>query len=231
MKKLKLFESVHNVEIDERFHQLSVGNIGNVIYWMKFFDLVRNIPGDIVECGVGRGRSLLIISAINYLLDVDEGGQRRIFGYDSFEGFPEPSIEDKSQRNPQRGEWSHSPSRKYSYSEDFTRLVMREAGLPMNEISLSLTKGFFSDSLKNHPNSPIAILHIDGDLYHSYKDVLERCFGKVSKGGIIVFDELIEEENKEEAFPGARLAVKEFFASNYSKLRVSIGGTYYFLRE
>jgi len=231
MKKLKLFESVHNSEIDEKFHQLNIGNVGNVIYWMKFFQLTANVSGDIVECGVGRGRSLLIISAINYLLDKEEGGQRRIFGYDSFKGFPDPTIEDKSPRNPRKGEWSYSNSGKYKYSEEFTRVILSEAGIPLREVSLALSEGFFSNSLKNHPKRQIAILHIDGDLYQSYKAVLENLYDKVSKGGVIVFDDFIAEESKKENFPGARLAVKEFFGDKFSKLKISVGGTCYYVKE
>ena len=40
----------------------------------------------------------------------NEGGQRRIFGYDSFEGFPDPTIEDRAFRDPKKGDWSKSPN-------------------------------------------------------------------------------------------------------------------------
>jgi hypothetical protein len=231
MKNLKSFESAHNPEIDEKFHQLNIDNIGSVVYWLKFFEMTKNIPGDIVECGIGRGRSLLIIAALNTFLSKEEGGQRRIFGYDSFEGFPEPTIEDKSPRNPKKGEWSHSPSGKYKYSNKFTKLVLQEGGIPLNKISLTLTKGFFSNSLKKHPQKPIAMLHIDGDLYQSYKAALENLFGKISKGGIIIFDDFAKENGKEEKFPGARLAVKEFLGNKYKNLKSSIKGTSFFIKE
>jgi hypothetical protein len=74
MKLLKQFEIDHNSEIDEKFHQLNIGNIGNVIYFWKFFKQIKDIQGDIVECGVGRGRSLIIVSALNNFLTKNEGG-------------------------------------------------------------------------------------------------------------------------------------------------------------
>ncbi len=61
MKPFKKFEAPHHPQIDERFHQLNVNNIGNVIYWWTFFRMAKDVLGDIVECGVGRGRSLAII--------------------------------------------------------------------------------------------------------------------------------------------------------------------------
>ncbi len=233
MKKLKSreFEHVRNPEIDEKFHQLNLGSTRNVIYWLKFFEMAKDVPGDIVECGIGGGKSLLIIAAINYFLNKKEGGQRHIFGYDSFEGFPRPTIKDKSPRNSKKGEWSHSPSGKYKYSKKFTKLVLKEGMIPLNKISLTLTKGFFSNSLKKHPQKPIAILHIDGDLYQSYKAALENLFDKVNKGGIIIFDDFTKEEKKEEKFPGARLAVKEFLGNKYKNLQSSIRGTCFFIKE
>lgn len=59
MKQVKTFDTTHNKEIDEKFHQLNIGNIGNVIYWWEFLKAISEVPGDIVECGIGRGRSLV----------------------------------------------------------------------------------------------------------------------------------------------------------------------------
>ena len=231
MKSLKIFETNHNSHIDEKFHQLDLGNIGNVVYWVKFFEIIKNVPGDIVECGIGRGRSILILCALNYFFDRDEGGQRQIFGYDSFEGFPQPSKEDKSFRNPKKGDWSKSPSGKYEYTKKFINKVLNESHIPLNEINLTLTKGFFNESLLNHPNRPIAMLHVDGDLYESHKSVLEILYQRVSKGGIIIFDDINSKQDTNDPFPGSRIAVKEFFKEKYNSLKVSIGGTLYFVKE
>jgi O-methyltransferase len=231
MKNIIRFESKHNPEIDEKFHQLNIGNIGNVIYWWKFFGMIKNVKGDIVECGVGRGRSLLVLAAINQLLEQNEGGRRAIFAYDSFKGFPEPTTEDTSPRQPKQGEWSGSPSGKYKYSIDFTKQLLKEAGIPTEVINLKLSKGFFCDTLPLHPKQPIALLHIDGDLYQSYKDTLVSLYDLVAVGGLIVFDDFLAEPEQNESWPGARLAVKEFFSDKYSQLQVSERGTCYIVRS
>jgi len=231
MKSIKMFETNHNSEIDDKFHQLNLSNIGNVIYWNKFFEMTKNVPGDIVECGIGRGRSLLILCALNYYFEKDEGGQRQIFGYDSFEGFPEPKIEDKSLRSPKKGDWASSPSGKYDYSPEFIKQILNEANIPLEKIDLTLMKGFFNESLINHPQNPIAILHIDGDLYESHKSVLEKLFDQVNRGGVIIFDDVLEVEDSEDPFPGGKLAVKEFFKEKYQLLKTSIGGTLYYIKE
>jgi len=231
MKKIKKYERQHKEEIDDVFHQLNLGNVGNVIYWWKFFEMIESIEGDVVECGVGRGRSLIVISALNYFLDKNEGGGRKIFAYDSFEGFPEPTDEDKSNRKPKKGEWSSSPTNKYKYSVDFTNQVLSDADIPINEMSFNIKKGYFCDSLIDHPDRPIALLHVDGDLYQSYKDVLENLYSRVSAGGIIVFDDFIADESENEDFPGARLAVEEFLGCKVKDLKISVGGTNYLIKE
>ncbi|WP_205097923.1 TylF/MycF/NovP-related O-methyltransferase [Candidatus Nitrosotenuis uzonensis] len=196
--------------------------------WLDFFKMIKNVPGDIVECGIGRGRSLLIISAINEILDENEGGKRHIFGYDSFEGFPEPSEEDSSPRNPQKGEWSSSPSGKYQYTVDFIKKILIEGG-SYSDDRITLVKGFFDDSLLHHPSRPIALLHIDADLYKSYATVLRLLYEKVSSGGIIIFDDFTS-NSKVESFPGARQAVKEFLKDNFTNLQISLRGNYYYIK-
>jgi hypothetical protein len=229
MKQLFDFETAHPHEMDEKFHPFNIGNIGNVIYWWKYFEMIQKVPGSIVECGIGRGRSLIVLSAINAFLDEAEGGQRKVFGYDSFEGFPEPSAEDESYRNPQKGEWSTSPSGKYQYSPDFMRMVLREAKIP-NVDDIVLTKGYFSDTCGHHPNEPIALLHVDGDLYQSYIDTLTSLYPKVSPGGLVVFDDYLEVEQGEDRWPGARKAVQDFFGPLANQIKTSVRGTQYLVK-
>jgi hypothetical protein len=230
MREFFSLESIHHSSIDEVFHQLNLGNIGNVIYWWKFFELTKDISGDIVECGIGRGRSMLVISAINALLEKHEGGQRQIYGYDSFEGFPEPTMEDDSYRKPKKGEWAHSPSGKYQYNQTFIQQVLHSGNIPNVENTI-LTKGFFSDSLKSHPDHPIAILHVDGDLYESYLDTLGNLYPKVSKGGVIVFDDFLAKKSDDDRWPGARKAVEEFFGDELHELKTSVRVTPYFIKK
>ena len=71
-------------------------------YLREIYTLVKDIEGDIVECGVGNGNSLLNLCRLAYF----ENKGRKIYVFDSFEGFPEPSIEDESERNTQKGEWN-----------------------------------------------------------------------------------------------------------------------------
>lgn len=72
---------------------------------------------------------------------------------------------------------------------------------------------------------------IDGDLYQSHKSTLENLYGKVSNGGVIIFDDIFYGSENSEPFPGARTAVKEFFNDKYNLLKVSVGGNLYCLKN
>lgn len=156
-------------------------------------DLARNknLSGTLVECGVGRGKSLATFA--HYLPD-----DVVIWGFDSFEGFPDVSPVDKHNKKVQKG---------YIKCDlDDTRKVLEEYN---NEIKLE--KGFFEESLSRYDGSPIMILHLDCDLYNSYKICLSTLYDKVVSGGIIMFDEYCREYWAYGKWAGAVLAIDEFF--------------------
>lgn len=215
--------------MDEMFHVLDVTSIIHVVYWAQFFEMVKNVSGAIVECGIGRGRSLLIHSVLNKINSVD-GRYRQIYAFDSFEGFPEPRPEDDSFRNPKKGEWSHSPSGKYEYNSEFISQVLFNAGIEDFDNYVTLTKGFFSETLINYNGGPIAILHLDGDLYESYRDPLEALYNQVVPGGVIVFDDFTTEKKGEDRFPGGRKATEDFFLDKPETFQTSIRGTPYVVK-
>ncbi len=225
MRTLNSYLKPHNKEIDERFHQLTCYSVRSAASFAGFLEMLADVPGDIVECGIGRSRSLVILCSL--LTGMEPS--RAIIAYDSFAGFPEPSPQDASFRNPTKGEWSSSPSGKYAYTEDFCRQVLGAAEIPLETLNLTLGRGFFNETLPHNPSSSIALLNIDGDLYQSYKDCLGHLFHKVAPGGVILFDDFQEEDAERVRFPGARLAVREFLGNKeYQNIRQNKYGVYYY---
>lgn len=158
----------------------------------EMFDLIVEKPGDIVECGVGYGQSLITFG----VLVKREGKGRQVYAYDSFEGFPEVHDNDKTgTNNAFKGHF------KDARIETIKSLV-RKADIEMPEF----VKGFVEDTVQHHTGE-IALLHIDLDLYEAYKVTLEQLYDKVVSGGVIAFDEY-----REPNWPGATKAVDEFFA-------------------
>ncbi len=227
----QLFNQVRHPEsVDDFYHIFNSSNALNVVYWWEFFRKIQKVKGDIVECGVGRGRSLITLSAINKLISQTEGtDERRIFALDSFEGFPEPTVKDVSSRNSKKGEWSNSPNNQFSYSPDSISKVLKHADI---DSTINFIKGFFDKTTLNLPTDEIAILHLDGDLYESVLHPLNNLWKQVAVGGIIVIDDFLFDSDDNEGFPGARLAVMEFLEKNNSfEYLQSIRGTPYLIRK
>lgn len=200
--------------MDDLHHVFDLPNALNVIYWWEFFEMVEGCKFDVVmECGVGRGRSLISILTCDLFRSLETRKPNyQILALDSFRGFPSPGGEDRSFRNPRKGDWAKSPSGKYRYSPHFLLRVLRLAGFTMLN-HLKIIPGFFSETIPKVIQSQpkIGILHLDGDLYRSILDPLVLLGPLVVPGGVIVLDDLrLAKQDKKEPFPGARKALDDF---------------------
>ncbi|MBL4757460.1 MAG: class I SAM-dependent methyltransferase [Rhizobiales bacterium] len=148
-------------------------------------NLVTNLPGDFVECGVYKGATALL------LCRVAQGAGRSVHLFDSFEGLPEPGSNDG----------------------DYWKAGSFAAGSkPTEEILASFSchriyKGWIPDRFAEAGDEPVAFVHIDVDLFQPTWDSLEYFYPRLSPGGIVLFDDY--------GFlscPGAKKAVDDFFA-------------------
>ena len=174
--------------------------------FLHFYNLlgeVKELNGVIVECGVGVGQSLFHFSAISNSI----GKPRRIYGFDTFEGIPDPTSEDGEWNAGIRGDWN------YSRARVIENLLL--AGLDGEFIATNITlvPGEFAQTLPGYSEGPIALLHIDADIYESYKIALESLYDYVVPGGIIAFDEYLGSR-----WPGAVKAIDEFFEHKPEKI-------------
>lgn len=172
------------------------GSLHRYLYFLDMLDKVRDVEGDIVECGVSIGHGALLFLLMSEYLGVP----RTYYGFDSFEGLPYPSEQDGVTPIKSKGYWSNPPATVLK--------VLRDGRLPEEVIQerVRLVKGWFSDTVAQY-DGRIALLHLDCDLYDSYKTCLEALYDKVAPGGVIMFDEYADER-----WTGARKAIDEFFA-------------------
>ena len=191
------------------------------------FDLLNKTPKDgvIVECGVATGFTLSILSNIS---------NKKIFAFDSFEGFPE-EISNHDHKNLLKvlkfSKWHY----KLMTIERVTENLLNN-GINIKDIGKKIIfkKGFFPNSFKNF-NEEVSFLHLDVDLYQSYKDCLEFFFFKVKKGGIVTFDEYYDDisdaPKKGWDWRGANVAIDEFVEKNNLKLLKHFTGYRYIIKE
>ena len=178
------------------------------LYFKRCFDMIRELEGDIVECGVAQGRSLLMFGFL--IRNSGRGGH--LYGFDSFEGFPEPSSEDRDdspesrRRNVQKGDNKVPLNVTWQFLLNNLTNMNGKRDEQFVNTHITLIKGYFNQTLLDYPGKQIALLHIDCDLYEGYLTVLETFYHRVVKGGLILFDEYNLKE-----WPGATKAVDSFF--------------------
>ena len=179
------------------------GSLDRYLYFLDQLDRVRQVRGDIVECGVSIGHGALLFLLMSEYLGVE----RTYYGFDSFTGFPDPVAQDGATPITGKGFWANPP--------DTVLRVLRDGRLPEETIRsrVRLVKGLFHDTLPQYSGS-IALLHLDCDLYESYKVALAQLYPKVAAGGIVMFDEYDDTR-----WRGARTAIDEFFADKAEKPR------------
>ena len=61
----------------------------------ELFKLALPVKGSVVECGVFRGFGLMSFAKLSAMLE-PENLTRRIYGFDSFGGFPEVGVRDRT---------------------------------------------------------------------------------------------------------------------------------------
>jgi len=142
--------------------------------------LRRNIPGDLIECGVWRGGATIFMRAV---LKAYGDAQRRVWVADSFQGLPPPDAENYPV---DRGDVHHlSPELAISLEEvkaNFTRY-----GLLDDQVQF--LPGWFKDSLPTAPIDRLAVLRADGDMYESTTQILTHLYPKLSVGGYCIIDD------------------------------------------
>ena len=205
----------------ERRLILTRGTAARLLYFWRRFEQIRDVPGDIIECGVGKAKTFQLLALLTYL----EGRGRTLWGFDSFAGYPEPTPEDESPRRRRKGEWR-------VMGAEAVRPLLEAIGLPPEFVRerVRVVPGFFEDTLPSSGAGPIALLHLDVNLYRSYRICLEELFPHVSPGGAVLFDEYAREQDLVKC-PGAKRAIDEYFAGTpYAIKRDPLYPRYYLLK-
>jgi hypothetical protein len=169
--------------------------------------LVRNrIEGDIAECGVWRGGSVMAVALT--LLRLGEA-DRDLYLFDTFTGMPEPGPADVP--SPYDG---YSPLRRWRRA---ARAGRQWAGVPAERVRravestgyppkrIKLVAGMVERTLPAEAPERLALLRLDTDWYASTRHELEQLYPRLADGGVLLIDDYGH-------YRGARRAVDEFFA-------------------
>ena len=169
------------------------------------FERVKDVPGDIVELGVGSGESLRMWQ---HFIVKHPGPKRTLWGFDTFAGFPSFAPEDGVEI-PAIGKRVGGET---EIRDRPATAVEVEATL-----NLSITRLVRGDIFYTLPHwhevqghvSPLALVFCDADTYGPTAAALVILWPLLSPGGLIVFDEY-----GQEAWPGETKAVDDFLTAN-----------------
>jgi len=166
----------------------------------------HEIPGNIAECGVWRGGSMM---AVARALMSHGDSSRHLYLYDTFEGMSEPTEHDKRfsgesaklllDREPVgTGVWCLA-------SIEDVRTNMLSTGYP--EEKVHFIKGKVEETLPSVLPDQLALLRLDTDWYESTKHELIHLFPLLDSRGLLIIDDYGH-------WQGARKATDEYFSEH-----------------
>jgi O-methyltransferase len=169
----------------------------------------NDIGGDVVECGVWRGGSMMAVALTLERL----GARRPLWLYDTFSGMTPPRSDDVDVRGRAAADllatedpevsrnWARSPVAD-------AQQALTEAGYP-GELA-HFVVGPVEETIPRYAPSSIALLRLDTDWFQSTYHELVHLWPRVIEGGIVIVDDYGH-------WAGAKKAVDQYFSEQ--KLR------------
>jgi hypothetical protein len=196
-------EHIRLIEKVKPFTMTSPERLFSLIESVKYLDK-HHIEGDIVECGVWRGGSMM---AVAILLNQLKDTKRHIYLYDTFEGMTEPTALDKKYS----GEYAHTIFKEKAEEgiqwcqAGLEDVVNNFEQIGFDNSRLHFIKGKVEETLHQIKPDKIALLRLDTDWYFSTKCELELLYPRLVTQGVLIIDDYGH-------WQGCQKAVDEYFA-------------------
>ena len=170
----------------------------------------HKIPGDIVECGVWRGGSMQ--ATARTLLEADDTS-RHLYLFDTFEGMPPPTEEDRRQDGQSAAELLAANERTSGVwavaSLEDVQEGMAQVAYPEDQVHF--VPGMVEDTVPGRAPEQISVLRLDTDWYASTKHELETLYPRLVSGGVLLIDDY-------GWWQGSRKAVDEYLEQTGEQL-------------
>jgi hypothetical protein len=181
------------LELYERCKPFTMTSIERLYSLYKSVEYLSasGIPGDLVECGVWRGGSCMLMALV--LLKLRDTG-RRIIMFDTFEGHPRPDAERDVDLwgNRAADEWQRREASGTTAEWGFAALAetqanLRSTGYPADQ--LVFVKGMVEATVPQNAPECLALLRLDTDWYESTRAALQHLYPKLTPGGVLIIDD------------------------------------------
>lgn len=175
----------------------STNNLGDMarlyLLVMNARQVVReNVPGDFAELGVYKGNSAKVLA------EIARRGGRRIFLFDTFEGFDPADVQ------------SFAPEIRSAFNDTSLEMVKAFVG----EDAATYVPGKFPESLSTAElPEQFALVHLDCDLYEPMKAGLQYFYPRTAPGAMFILHDYGSGH-----WPGIARAVDEFLTDKPERL-------------
>jgi hypothetical protein len=208
----KLHGAAHGDEFAELHRAVRLFTMTSVERQQALYDAVayiieNDIEGDIVECGVWKGGSAMLVAMMLRARGVTD---RTIYLYDTFAGMSEPTPKDVNMRGKGAQERWLSLKRETFNEWDYASLEEVRKNMASTEYpaeKLVFVEGKVEDTIPAVMPEKIALLRLDTDWYESTRQGMEHLFPRLVPGGILILDDYGH-------WKGARDAVDEYLAQH-----------------
>lgn len=196
-------------------------NLTKILLMDDLYRKILDVHGIVVEFGVRWGQNLALFESFRGIYE-PYNHNRKVVGFDTFAGFPSVHPEDGDHELIHEGNLAVPEG-----YEDYlgAMLEYHEQESPIPHIKKhELVKGDASKTapqyFKDHPETIVALAYFDFDLYEPTKACLEAIKPHLTKGSVLVFDELNCAH-----FPGETKALREVFGLDAFAIKRSGFGT------
>ena len=154
------------------------------------YNQVKDIPGDIVECGVFKGTGMYTFLKLKNTLNANSS--KKVIGFDFFDTDKLLlSIDDSMDKQTMNvlftgRDFKHSTSFKETLENQLQSHNFKPSEFELIQGDVSITSKQFAE---DNPGFKISLLYMDLDLEQPTYSTLNNLWSNMTKGGIIVFDE------------------------------------------
>lgn len=200
-QRLEMFAEMSAADVAEApFVYLDRQLVTLILTRIHLFEKIINVHGSVVECGVHRGNSLMLFEHLSSILE-PSNFNRKIIGFDTFEGFPSVTRHDPD------GVVGHMRNTDYEHLAKW--VALHDKNRTIGHIpKVDLVKGdaikTIPQYVKDHPYLIVALLYMDFDIYEPTAVALKHLLPLVPKGGVVGFDEVGQKR-----WQGETVALKE----------------------
>ncbi|MBV6417034.1 MAG: hypothetical protein CMLOHMNK_01667 [Steroidobacteraceae bacterium] len=166
-------------------------NLTRFLALYEIYKRILPVKGSIVECGVFRGFGTMTWAKLSAILE-PVNLTRRIYGFDSFAGFPSVGAIDNAgiAAHVKAGDLyadSEAELRELAAINDSTRYLghIPKVNLIRGDATHTIPK-----FVESTPHLLISLLFMDFDLFEPTKVALQHFLPRMPKGAVLAFDEL-----------------------------------------